>query len=64
MRWDETPGSRMITEGLDSLLQDTLKTGLMDTLQNKIGVDLPAILVDRTIHPVVTGHLEETVRLF
>ena len=54
----------MITEGLDSLLQDTLKTGLMDTLQNKIGVDLPAILVDRTIHPVVTGHLEETVRLF
>lgn len=55
MRWDETPGSRMITEGLGALLSDSLKTGFMDTLQNMVGVDLPAILVDRTIHPIVTG---------
>ncbi len=55
MRWDETPGGRMITEGLDSLLTDSLRTGLLDTIQNVVGVDLPAILVDRTIHPIATG---------
>ena len=55
MRWDETPGSRMISEGLGSLLGDSLKSGIADTIQNMVGVDLPALLVDRTIHPVVTG---------
>ena len=55
MRWDETPGSRMISEGLGSLLGDSLKSGIADTIQNMVGVDLPALLVDRTIHPVVPG---------
>lgn len=58
IHWDETPGSRMITEGLGSLLNDSLKSGFMDTLQNRVGVDIPEILVDRTIHPVVTGSLQ------
>ncbi|MCI8465874.1 MAG: serine hydrolase [Lachnospiraceae bacterium] len=55
LHWDETPGSRLITEGLGSLLGDSLKNGFMDLVREKAGVDLPALLVDRTIHPVVTG---------
>ena len=55
MRWDEMPGSRMISEGLGALLGDSLSSGLMGALREWAGADLPAILVDRTIHPVVTG---------
>lgn len=55
IHWDETPGGRLITEGLGALLGDSLKNGFMDMVRDKAGVDLPALLVDRTIHPVVTG---------
>ncbi len=55
IHWDETPGGRLITEGLGALLGDSLKNGFMDVIRDKAGVDLPALLVDRTIHPVVTG---------
>ena len=55
IHWDETPGGRLITEGLGALLGDSLKNGFMDMVRDKAGVDLPALLVDRTIHPIVTG---------
>ncbi|MCI8504573.1 MAG: serine hydrolase [Lachnospiraceae bacterium] len=55
LHWDETPGGRLITEGLGALLSDSLKSGFMDLIRGKAGVDLPALLVDRTIHPIVTG---------
>ncbi|MCD2493243.1 beta-lactamase family protein [Lacrimispora sp. NSJ-141] len=55
IHWDETPGGRMIKEGLGSLLSDSLKNGLMEAIRDKLGVDLAAILADRTIHPIVTG---------
>ena len=45
----------MIKEGLGSLLSDSLKNGLMEAIRDKLGVDLAEILVDRTIHPIVTG---------
>ncbi len=57
LHWDETPGGRLITEGLEALLDDSLKNGFMDRIWEKAGVDLPALLVDRTIHPIVTGTL-------
>ncbi|MCI8549561.1 MAG: serine hydrolase [Lachnospiraceae bacterium] len=58
LHWDETPGGRLITEGLGALLSDSLKSGFMEMIREKAGVDLPEILVDRTIHPIVTGALE------
>ena len=58
LHWDETPGGRLITEGLGALLSDSLKSGFMEMIREKAGVDLPEILVDRTIHPIVTGVLE------
>lgn len=57
LHWDETPGGRLITEGLGALLHESLKNGFMDMIREKAGVDLPALLVDRTIHPIVTGTL-------
>ncbi len=57
LHWDETPGGRLITEGLGELLGDSLKNGFMDRIREKAGVDLPALLVDRTVHPIVTGTL-------
>ena len=53
--WDETPGGRMITEGLGALVGDSLPTGLMEGISSRLGVDLPAILVEKTVHPIVTG---------
>ncbi len=58
LHWDETPGGRLITEGLGALLSDSLKSGFMEMIRDKAGVDLPEILVDRTIHPIVNGVLE------
>lgn len=57
LHWDETPGGKLITEGLGALLGDSLKSGLIDRIWEKAGMDLPAIVVDRTIHPIVTGTL-------
>ena len=57
MRWDELPGSRMITEGLGALLGDSLRPGIMEALKEWTGADLPAILVERTVRPVAAGVL-------
>ena len=61
IRWNETPGRKMILEGLSSITEELSGNFLYHSLlgANNITTELLHRLMEQTIEPVVQGKLEE-----
>ena len=61
IRWNETPGRKMILEGLSSITEELSGNFLYHSLlgDNNITTELLHRLMEQTIEPVVQGKLEE-----
>ena len=61
IRWNETPGKKMIMAGLSSITEELSGNFLYNSLlgDNNITTELLHRLMEQTIEPVVWGHLEE-----
>ncbi len=61
IRWNETPGKKMILEGLESITEELSKKFIYSSLlgDNNITMDIVHRLMEQTIEPVVRGHLNE-----
>ena len=53
--FDETPGKELIEEGLGGILQTASKSFPLNNLMDFGNIDLPELLVDRTIRPAEEG---------
>lgn len=58
-RWLETPGRRLIMEGLQSIMTELENTFWFSALKGRGGVELLRLLMERTIEPSVEGTLEK-----
>ena len=60
IRWNETPGKKMILEGLNSITEELSGNFLYNSLlgDNNITLELLHRLMEQTIEPVVWGNLE------
>lgn len=58
MELDETPGKELIQKGLGSLLRDAANHPLLNGFREMTPLDLPELMVDQTIHPVIWGKEE------
>ena len=61
IRWNETPGRKMIMEGLSSITEELSGNFLYNSLlgDNNITAELLHRLMEQTIEPIVWGQLEK-----
>lgn len=59
LEMDETPGKELIQKGLGGLLKEAASHPLLNGFREMTPLDLPELLVEQTIHPVIYGKLEQ-----
>lgn len=57
VRWNETPGKDVIMKGLDSFAAMPTDNLIINNLRGMVNPELFHFLIERTIQPIVTGHL-------
>lgn len=55
IKWLETPGKRLIIEGLQSIMAELENSFWFSAIKGKGGIDILRMLMERTIEPVVKG---------
>ena len=55
IKWLETPGKRLIIEGLQSIMAELENSFWFSAIRGKGGIDILRMLMERTIEPVVKG---------
>ena len=61
IRWNETPGKDVIMKGLDSFAAMPTDNLIINNLRGMVNPELFYFLIERTIQPIVTGHLTGTI---
>lgn len=57
IRWNEAPGKDVILKGLDSFAAMPTDNLIINNLRGMVNPELFHFLIERTIQPIVTGHL-------